>query len=509
MKRKILLCLSLIGLFIIPNKVFAGSLSVSVSCKDTLVNQTTTCTVTGSPSGASISGFSASYQISGGTFVSFTPGSGWSGEGSGGTIDLYTDNNKSGSFTIGTFTIRAGGEGKGSLTLTGVGASDENFNTISSGNAAGSFNVKVDQPKTTTTTTKRITTMPHTTEVQETTTTAAVVPLELTSLVVEGFTVTFENGIYYATVESSTEEVNISATAGEGISILGVGPRSLAKGKNSVELILRNENNETATVSLIITRPDGNGDYDTLLSNLMVVGYKLDFNKNTYSYDVTVPFDTKDIYVLAESNNKDAFITGAGVYHMKKGSNKIYVTVSYGDLQSTEYVINIKKNYLTLIMWIIIGLMGGGLIGLSIYYKLDKKRAVEAVVNANNKEIAEEKRRLEAERPETMLNGQVVKGIINRTVEPSPVAPIINNQQEPIKVVNSVNSNVERVIDLDKPEPAIMTPNGPGLTTNNSVNMTNNEPQTVVVHTAQPVKTIQTVGNVQTVNTNNVNNNNM
>lgn len=78
------------------------------------------------------------FSIIGGVSISnVNISSGWQGDGSGGSIDLYTDNNKSGGFGIATFTVSVNGEG--SVSVGGVTFSDANF--IESGASGRTVNI--------------------------------------------------------------------------------------------------------------------------------------------------------------------------------------------------------------------------------------------------------------------------------------------------------------------------------------------------------------------------------
>ena len=62
--------------------------------------------------------------------MGFAPDSSWQGDGEEGNIELYTDNNKSGNFNIGTITVKAGDTSgvSTSVGLKEVKLSDASFN---------------------------------------------------------------------------------------------------------------------------------------------------------------------------------------------------------------------------------------------------------------------------------------------------------------------------------------------------------------------------------------------
>ena len=441
-------------LMVIPfYKVNAGSVKVSVKCNTVTVGETAKCTITGSASGAEVTSFHGRISVSGiGSFESFQTGSGFLGEGSNGVIDLYTDSKKSGTFSIGTVNIKTNAVGSGNLTISGIEASDENFENISGiNNASGSF--KATEKATTTTTTKKTTTTNQRvlTSIVTTTTTRYIAPLKLTSLTVDDFKVTYENDIYYVTVNEDTTEVNINATAGEGITIIGLGKRSLADGKNTVDLVLKNEFDETATINVIITKPDGKKQVDTKLSLLKVVDYNFTFNPETYEYTINVPYNVKEIYIMAEGKNNDITIKNDGLQVLASGKNTIIVRSTYGDISETKYTITVKRTYTSLIF--LIGFIGSilGFGGTLLYTRLRKNKVKDEVVKEMATARMEEKK--EENKVVSSINGENSVGIGKRVVIPTKVVsahvntantpePMMTSAPNPqVKVIKTINTN--------------------------------------------------------------------
>lgn len=451
---------------ILPMNVHAaGSFRVSVKCNNVEVGNTTKCTLTGTASGTEISSFHGKINVSGNaSFESFQAGSGWIGEGSNGVIDLYTDTMKSNSFSIGTVTLKTTAVGSGSLTISGIEASDSNFENISGiNNATGSF--KINEHATTTTTTKKITTAANNnvTERITTTTTQYIAPLRLTSLTVDDFQVTNENGIYYVTVNQDTTEVNINATAEEGITIIGLGKRTLADGKNVVELVLRNTFDQTATISLIITKPNGIKEVDTKLSELKIVNYPFTFNPETLEYKVVIPYNINEIYIMAVPKDNDVTIRNDGLQVLSKGKNTIVVTSSFGDLNETKYTITVTRSYSNLIFIILFFITGGSFI---VYAFLTRKKTSKIKEEAVNK-VAEEKRELASQsvKVNASFNGESSVGVGKRIVIPTKVVAAHSVNDAPndeilspntpapqVKVIKTINTNGinQQVISANK-----------------------------------------------------------
>ncbi len=471
-KKNFILLFILMG-FIFPMGVHATSLNVNVRCSDVTINKTTKCTVTGSASGGEIISVRGNFSVKGtsGTanFVSMSNGSGWQGQVvNGNSFSLYGDAH-SGSFTIATFELKGTKAGSVTFNVSNIVAGDNDLNEFNVSGRSATFKVNAvttkttTTKKTTTTTAKRTTTKytnntqgtnPTTTPTTETTTVPPA-PLTLTSLKVDDFAVTNEGGIYYATVNAETESVMIEATADAGITIIGTGKRNLAEGKNAVELVLRDNTNRTTTVQLIITRPDGTGVYDTLLTSLKVVDYKIDFKPDIKEYTITVPSSVKELYIMAESYSDDVTITGSGLKVLSKGANTAYITVTYGDLAATEYKIQIKRSYSSTIFMVLIGLLTVGFGGFIFYSKHNTKKKVAEAMALKNREQAEENREAKLASPQIQVGGESVvstgRNIVTPTkvvdVKPAVVPTAFNPmpQAEPVNMMENAAPQVKIV----------------------------------------------------------------
>lgn len=508
MRKKLCMLVMFIFMFTMgPSLVFAAdTFKVVLDCGNANVGKTGKCTVRATSTGGTVSAFHGKVSVTGNaSFVSFTPGSGWSGDGNGGVIDIYTDISKSGTFTLGTVTYKGNQAGNASLVINDVMAT-HGGNEIDGDNAFMEFTTasgaaktfKIIAPTTTTTTKKTTTTtnkitMPSS---KTTSTSKLVIPtgpttstttltnpshgytttssmyitsnvlnttrttmpaLKLTSVTVDDFKVVFKNGVYYVTVKSDTEAVNVRATAPADITVYGTGPRTLAIGKNLVELVLRNPQNQTTTYQVIITRPDPSGIYDLTLSQLRVVDYEFDFNPDILEYTIKVPYNTGELYVLAEAYSKDVIVTGDGLVTMEEGRDAIYVNVSYGDIASQDYIIHIKS-YLMPILWGVIGLISAALVGMSIYAYLAKEKAVKKVTAIKDREIVNSKRiaTQSAQNVNMEINGQNVLGVGRRIATPVPVA------ESPVQNVKSIEPvKVEPVKTVPTPAPTQVVTNAP------------------------------------------------
>lgn len=418
MKRLSIICLFILSFIVIPHNVDATS--VYVSCSNVIVGGTTECVIRANSE--ALETVEAKINVVGGVTLTkisaesgFTPKENDVSSGKNGGFSYLAEKNMSGSFIIAKITIRADSVGPAAINLTEIEVGEGgNINQL--GTKSGSFSVSPQpteaptqaptqaqtQPPTTNSTTTRPTTTTSTTRTTkktnqvtsptETTTNHIEVtspilePLKLLSLSVDKFPVKYENNAYYVTTESYTESVTINATAEDGVSIVGTGTKNLTYGKNVVELILRNASGQTNSYQVIIMRPDDANNYDTKLTNLKVVDYPFAFSPNKTEYTIKVPYNVDEIYVIAETLNKDYNISGAGLKTLTKGKNKIYIKVSYGELDSTNYVITVKRSYSFMILIIGSGMLGLGLIAALAYAYINRKAAIESRI-ANNKRI--------------------------------------------------------------------------------------------------------------------------
>lgn len=432
MKKKIGSLILIMALMLLPNIVLAASFNMSISCGSSTAGGTTTCTISGSSGSTNIGSVEANISVNNGATISGfkkVSGTSWQGDGdfsgSKGSFMFYTDTPSNKSFKIAQFTVKTPTAGKVTVSVTAInGGDNDTGNMIPCSNKTATITVKEKTTKATTTkNTNAITQRPPTTST--TRSTMAIADMVLTSVQVDDFNVSFENGVYYATVKPNTEKVTINATAAPGITVIGSGQRNLAFGQNAVDLVLRDQGGQTVTFQLIITRPEGVEISDTKLTSLKIPGYEFAFSPDTKEYTVTVPSSLSELYVMAQSYSDDVIITGDGLQALKKGKNEIFIRVSYGELASTEYKITIKRSYMSVIMWIIIGFLGTGLVAMGIYANINRKAAVSKAVAEKNKQIAQNNRaQIASTAPQVQLNGESVVGTGKKAVAPTPVKTV-------------------------------------------------------------------------------------
>ena len=82
---------------------------------------------------------------------------------------------------------------------------------------------------------------------------------------------------------------------------------------------------------------------DSSLSTLTVTGYKINFNKNTLSYNIDVPNNITKLNVKATPSSSAASVKISGNDNLKLGKNKITVLVTAGNSSTKTYAINVNR----------------------------------------------------------------------------------------------------------------------------------------------------------------------
>ncbi|MCR4581879.1 MAG: hypothetical protein K5666_05190 [Bacilli bacterium] len=446
--RKTILSILVALLVLIPFSAKASSVSLSVNCKEVIVGNNSSCTVYATPTnGITAAKGTISISGSGATRTGINKGGLSQGDLDASSFELFGDvsNSKITLFTI-NFSTQSVGETTVTVKLSFFSDGDYEDNNVSI-SASGKLTVKPQPTAAATTTTTRKTVAGQTqatmATTRETVPTTQANLLKLTSIKVGDFQVVENNGVYYVTVNPDTEVVDVQATVPDGVSITGLGQRQLGVGTNSVNLTLNNGAGGTAIISVLITRPEG-GDSNTLLKELDIIDADLKFDPNTKEYTVTVPYTTKELYILAVPYSEDAKIKGDGKFVLSDKENNAYVTVSFGDKSSTTYTIHIVKKYNGLIPIIIlsIGLFTALVVMCYFMYKYDLTK--KALKNKDIANKATHERKLEDQGPKLNINGSSVTGIGARVVKPQSVgvAAIATNEEKKEDMVNEMPSKI-------------------------------------------------------------------
>lgn len=309
-------------LLLIPNKVSALTGNINMTCSPTSAKQNTNivCDITGT-SDQKVSAFSADIKLSSNLeYVDFQKDDIWQGDGTGNKIGIYTNENKIDNFSIGKLIIKVKNnvfDSNETISLTNCIYSDENFNKITI--AGTSANVRVPSSNN-----------------------------RLSSLQLLPETIDFNPDTlnYNITVDSAT--VSISAVKEVDNSTLSgdLGDKKLNYGINTFKISVTSEGGDIRTYTINVTRRD-NRSTENRLSNLTVGGNKINFNENTYTYNLTVDYETTSIKIGANLKDKTSYyIKGyePGTKNLNEGLNKFEIKVSAENGSTKTYTINITRS---------------------------------------------------------------------------------------------------------------------------------------------------------------------
>ena len=345
MKKKLLI---LLIIMLLPIKLFALSGSISISCPTTTLeqNKTYNCSIKGYTS-EEISALTAKLSSSSNLTISnIQTASIWQGNGTGGSIDLYTDSNKNGNFNIATFNIKLTDKSNSSLTVNSIRFSDANFKDHIIVSKTLSFSVKqeVTTTKKSTTTTKSVTTT--TTKEKETTSNEDKKDnnSKLKELNIANINFNFDSNKTNFQVNASNDVKEVFITAKAESNKAKVEYASSLKlniGENKIIVKVIAEDGSTREYKVIINKLERKLSNNSLLKSLEISGVKFDFDSNNKIYDLgTIKKDKLDIHYLTEDEKAKVDIYG----NEKLDKNDVVVIkVTAEDSSTSEYILYVNN----------------------------------------------------------------------------------------------------------------------------------------------------------------------
>ncbi len=174
---------------------------------------------------------------------------------------------------------------------------------------------------------------------------------KLSSLTVSNANINFtpNQTIYNTSVGSSISKVQISAKTNNDKATFttGYGPRTvnLSYGQNTFKLIVKSEKGNTRTYTINITRKDTRSSNNNLSSLSVSVG-KINFNKNTTTYNIDTKNDVTSATISATlEDQKSTFVSGYAprTVSLKEGFNSFQIKVKNEKGTIKTYTINITR----------------------------------------------------------------------------------------------------------------------------------------------------------------------
>ena len=160
-----------------------------------------------------------------------------------------------------------------------------------------------------------------------------------------------DNLDYTLKVPNDATKIDVKAiTNDEKSSVKVVGNTDLKVGENVVTVEVTAEDGSKKTYKITVTREEEKKnepvlDSDATLSKLNVGDYTLSpaFNKNKFSYSITVPSNVDNLTVQAIASSSKAKVTISGNSNLKPGMNCITITVTAENGNKNTYTVNVTK----------------------------------------------------------------------------------------------------------------------------------------------------------------------
>lgn len=316
MKRYIYI---LMMFLLLPLGVKAASVGTSLSCPSSAnAGSTITCNIRVTPNGFNLGGFQAKFVIAGGTFSSFSASSGWtvySSSASG--ISITTNNTYSSATTVGSVKFKMPSSGNMVVKLTNIAASDDNYNSYDGSSVSATVRVKSNVNT-------------------------------LSSLSVSGYTLTpaFNPNTTSYAVNTDNSSITINATKSDSrASVSGIGTKNINYGKNTFNVVVKAEDGNSKTYTIVVNRND-NRNGDSTLRSLSVSSGSIKFSASVKSYNVSLNANVESFSVEGVANNSKSKVSysPSKSISIKQGETKtITVTVTAENQTKTGYKIHVSR----------------------------------------------------------------------------------------------------------------------------------------------------------------------
>ncbi len=316
MKKNILFII--LSFMMMPIFAKAASVSVSLSCPVTAnENSEIKCNVNVT-SDVLVNGLASHYILKDLTYIDFEAQNGfqvYSKSASGFAIGNL--DGKSGTFTVGTITLKV--TKSGSIQLSDLDASDVNKNSYGAGATSNAINIRLNS---TNNSLKDLT--------LSTGTLSPSFSADITS--------------YSVTVEEPS--ITINAIKGDSYQkVMGAGTHNLNYGDNVFNIAVTSESGNTKTYTIKITRPDKRST-NNYLKSLSLDSNNISLDKNAINYSAEVESNISSIKVNASlENGKASFVDGYGprVVNLNYGNNAILIKVKAENESVRTYTINVNR----------------------------------------------------------------------------------------------------------------------------------------------------------------------
>ena len=165
----------------------------------------------------------------------------------------------------------------------------------------------------------------------------------------------YDETTYYLNLSSSDVEINIEGIPADGkASVVGNGNYVIEAGTTEINLIVTSESGHTRTYTLIVIRDaDSNPNPKNISVNGMLEQYcsliegacDYSFDVDVHEYDITVPYQIREIVMVVNKGHYFQTVNGDGLYALNGGMNDIVINITSEDQSSSsEYVYHINRD---------------------------------------------------------------------------------------------------------------------------------------------------------------------
>lgn len=349
MRKKIIL-MGVVLSILLPINVKALSGSINISCNDSnvIVGNSTNCSITGN-SDSEVSALAMTLSSGGSISISnIVTSSVWQGNGSDGDIQLYTDNNKTGNFSIATFTVTGNSVGSGTITASGVMFTGADFNDVGVSGKNIVINVKEKEtpkpnpeptPKPSNNGNNNNNSNNNNNQIKK----SNDATLKSLSISDVNFEFSSDKYDYEVDVNNDVDKIEIEAIVNNDKAKVTIPEDlSLKIGKNKFTIVVEAEDGTKKEYNISINRLDRKLSNNAYLSKLTIEGYDIIFRKDKYIYNIGDIKNNK-LNVKAEAEDKTSKIDIYGNNSIGK-NGVIVVKVTAEDKTTSEYIIYVNNN---------------------------------------------------------------------------------------------------------------------------------------------------------------------
>lgn len=149
---------------------------------------------------------------------------------------------------------------------------------------------------------------------------------------------------YRVNVDENVTSISINASAEDSkASVSGTGTKKLNLGDNTFKIVVKAPSGDTKTYTIVVNRKD-NRSSNNNLSSLSISNGSINFNKNTTTYQVTVPYEVTSVSVNAKAEDSKSKVSISGGSNLKSEETQnvtVRVTAENGSVKT--YTIKVTR----------------------------------------------------------------------------------------------------------------------------------------------------------------------